>query len=115
LFPQVYDAWNRLKAAGVDAGLVNMRMLSPVDEAALIKVAKESKAIVTIEDHFGTGGLATILAEVCLKNRLAPKVHSIAFHNRWFKPALLSEVLAYEGLTGEKLFQTTQNFIREGV
>jgi transketolase len=57
---------------------------------------------VSIEDHFQTGGLYSIIAEIFLKNRTTADVLPIALKT-WYKPGLLSEVLEYEGFTGEKM------------
>jgi transketolase len=77
-----------------------MRTLKPVDEEVILAAARETRLLVPIEDHFLTGGLNTIIAEVCQRHRLAPKVLPIALEHRWFKPALLDDVLQYEGFTG---------------
>ncbi len=63
LFEQSFKAVEILKAKGVKAGLINIRSLKPVDEQAILKVAKKSSLLVTVEDHLLTGGLYTIIAE----------------------------------------------------
>lgn len=103
LFENVMAAKALLEAKGLSVGLVNVRSLKPFDEECLLEVVKTSKRIVTIEDHFLTGGLYSIVAEVLLKNRLTAAVQPIALEEKWFRPGLLSEVLEYEGYTPEKL------------
>jgi transketolase len=103
LFEQVIEAKKLLEIDGKSVGVVNMRSLAPVDEEVIINVCKNCEQVVTVEDHFLTGGLYTIVAEVLLKNRLSANVMPIAFENRWFRPGLLSEVLEYEKLTGNHL------------
>lgn len=103
LFEQTLIAKELLEKKGLSVGLVNMRSLKPVDEALLLKVAKNSKLLVTVEDHFLTGGLYSILAEVFLQNKITAHVFPLALKERWYKPGLLSEVLEYEGFTGEKI------------
>ncbi len=91
-----------LESFGLKVGLANMRSLAPIDEKYILNAATSSQLLVTIEDHFLTGGLYSILAEVFLKNRTTADVLPIALKT-WFKPGLLSEVLEYEGFTGEKM------------
>lgn len=91
-----------LESYGLKVGLANMRSLSPIDENYILQTVSKSKLIVTIEDHFITGGLFSILAEIFLKNKIMANVLPIAL-NTWYKPGLLSEVLEYEGFTGEKM------------
>ncbi|MFC0186081.1 transketolase family protein [Pseudarcicella hirudinis] len=67
LFEQALIAVGILKNQGLSVGLVNMRSLKPVDEQAILEVAATSKLVVTLEDHFLTGGLYSIVAETLLK------------------------------------------------
>ncbi len=103
LLEQAITAKDLLEKKGLSVGLVSMRSLKPVDENVLLKAAKQSKWLITIEDHFQTGGLYSILAEVLLQNKLTANVFPIALKEKWYKPGLLSEVLEYEGFTGKHL------------
>jgi transketolase len=94
-----------LEARGVPVRLVNVRTLKPLDEAVVVAAGREARLVVTLEDHFLTGGLYSILAELLLRHRLAPRVLPLAFDERWFKPALLGDVLVHEGLTGSRIAQ----------
>ncbi len=114
LVREVMKAAEILENDGVSARVLNMRSLSPVDEAAILAAAREVQMIVTIEDHFLTGGLFTIVSEVLTKHRTMCDVYPIALDNRWFKPALLPDVLEYEGYTGahlaKRVLQTVAEF-----
>jgi transketolase len=68
-----------------------------------LNAVKECRLVVTLEDHFLTGGLYSIVAELLLKHRLTGNVLPIALEQRWFKPALLDRVLEYEGFTGKQI------------
>ena len=105
LFENALKAKDLLKKEGLSVGLINMRSLKPVDEAAILWAAKVSNRLVTIEDHFQTGGLYSIVAEVLLKHRATAVVDPISLGDRWFKPGLLGEVLETEGFTPEQLAQ----------
>lgn len=103
LFEQSFKAKEILEAKGVKVGLLNLRSLKPVDEQALLKVAAKSSLLITVEDHLLTGGLYSILAEVLLKNKTTADVLPMALNEKWFKPALLPEVLKHEGFTAEQI------------
>lgn len=105
LLRQAIKARTILEKNGLEVGIINMRSLKPVDEQALLSAARNSKLLVTLEDHFLTGGLFTITAELFLKNKINSHVIPFALNERWFKPALLDDVLDYEGFTGEKIAQ----------
>jgi len=53
-----------LAADGVQAGVIDMATIKPLDQAAVIEAAKESAAIMTVEEHNIIGGLGTAVAEV---------------------------------------------------
>jgi transketolase len=102
LFEQALVAAEILKNEGLSVGLINMRSLKPVDEQAILSATK-SDLVVTLEDHFLTGGLYTIVAEVLLKHRTTANVLPIALDSRWFKAGLLPDVLQHEGFTGKQV------------
>ncbi|MGZ8218478.1 transketolase family protein, partial [Methylomagnum sp.] len=63
LFGEALTAVDLLRRAGYSVGLVNMRMLKPADTGAILTAARRSGLLVTVEDHFKTGGLYSIVAE----------------------------------------------------
>ena len=100
LFENARQALALLEKEGLSVGLVNMRSLKPVDEEAIVRAARGSGLLVTIEDHLQTGGLYSIVAEVLLRHRLgAAEVLPLALDERWFRPGLLGQVLETEGFT----------------
>lgn len=103
MFEQALIAVDILKSEGFSVGLVNMRSLKPVDEEVILRTVATSNLVVTLEDHFLTGGLYTIVAEVLLKHQLTAKVLPIALNEKWFKPALLPDVLQHTGFTGKQI------------
>ena len=103
LFREAYGAAQMLAEEGLSVRLLNMRMLKPVDEAAILRAARETRLLVTIEDHFLTGGLYSIISEILVREQVMAPVLPLALDNRWFKPALLDEVLEHEGFTAAQI------------
>ena len=103
LFGECLKAVALLREAGLSVGLVNMRMLKPVDTDAILTAARRSRLLATVEDHFKTGGLYSIVAETLVEHGVAAPVMPMALDERWFKPALLADVLAYEGFSAEAI------------
>ncbi len=64
-------AADELKKKKIDAGVVDMASLKPLDEALVLKMAKKTGAIATAEDHSTTGGLGGAVAEVLAENCVA--------------------------------------------
>ena len=102
---ECYQAVERLEHCGISARLLNMRTLKPIDEDAILRAARETRLLVTVEDHFVTGGLATIVAEVAAAHEVSVRLHPIALQGRWFTPAMLPDVLQSEGFSPEQLAQ----------
>ncbi len=103
LFNETLEAKRLLQAQGLRVRMLNLRTVKPLDEAAVLEAVEKSQLTVTIEDHFLTGGLFTILSEILLRNRKTADVLALAMDHTWFKPALFSEVLEHEGFTGPKM------------
>jgi transketolase len=114
LVPECYRAVERLEDRGIAARLVSMRTLKPIDEAAILEAARETGLVVTIEDHFASGGLATIVAEVAAAHEIAVRLHPIALDGRWFTPALLADVLESEGFSPERLARRIASVLAAG-
>src|SRR3569623_97206 len=114
LFAQTLAAVEILKNEGLSVGLINMRSLKPVDELAILKAAN-SKLVVTVEDHFLTGGLYSIVAETLLKHQTTAKVLPFALNEKWFKPSLLPNVLQHEGFTGKQIAEKILGYTTDAV
>ncbi len=70
--------WEALQAAyileksNINARVINMHTIKPIDKDIIIKAAKETGAIVTAEEHQIIGGLASAVAEVVVRNMPVP-------------------------------------------
>ena len=61
---EAIKARDQLKTDGIDAGVINMSTIKPIDVDAVVSAAKHSGAIVTAEEHSIIGGLGGAVAEV---------------------------------------------------
>lgn len=57
-----------LASEGINARIIDIHTIKPLDEEIIIKAAQETKAIVTAEEHSVIGGLGSAVAEVVVKN-----------------------------------------------
>ncbi|MCS6903979.1 MAG: transketolase C-terminal domain-containing protein [Bacteroidia bacterium] len=111
LFAEALETLSLLTSKGLSVGLINLRSLQPIDENCILQAVKHSRYIVTIEDHFLVGGLYSILAELLLKKQITANVIPFALNSRWYKPALLADVLKYEGFTAPQLTQSILHYL----
>jgi transketolase len=114
LFKEVYLAAQLLAQQAISVRLINLRTLVPLDEKAVLDAALQTRLLVTIEDHFLTGGLFSIISELLVRRQIQAQVLPIALENRWFKPALLPDLLKYEGFTGPQLAHEISDYLDGG-
>jgi transketolase len=113
LFKEAWEAKALLEAQGVGVRVVNLRTVKPLDEAAVLDALRACRMTVTLEDHFLTGGLYSIVSELCLRNRIAPRVLPLALEDRWFRAGRLDEVLEAEGFSAPEIARRILAKIRE--
>ena len=66
------SAAEMLKKDGIDARVINMHTIKPLDEATVLKAAQETGAIVTAEEHQLAGGLSSAVAECVVRHCPVP-------------------------------------------
>ena len=68
MISEAMAAAETLAADGIDARVVDIHTIKPIDEEIIIKAAQETGAIVTAEEHSVIGGLGSAVSEVVVKN-----------------------------------------------
>ena len=71
---EALQAYDILKAEGINARIINIHTIKPLDEEIIIKAAKETGAIVTAEEHSVIGGLGSAVCDVTAENCPVPVV-----------------------------------------
>jgi len=66
--PSAITAHEILSKEGLNLRVISCHTLKPIDELSVLKVIKESKVVVTCEEHSVIGGLGTIISEIIAKN-----------------------------------------------
>jgi len=105
------EAADNLKREGIDCRVLNMSTLKPVDEAAIIKAATETGAIVTAEEHLEHGGLGSIVAGVVVKHHPVP-MEIVAVKDTYAKSGKPGELLQRYGLTAKDIEQAVRGVIK---
>ena len=68
MISEAMEAADALAAEGIDARVIDIHTIKPIDEEIIIKAASETGAIVTAEEHSVIGGLGSAVSEVVVKN-----------------------------------------------
>lgn len=98
---EALKAADMLKAEGIDARVINIHTIKPIDEEIITKAAKETGAIVTAEEHYIMGGLGSAVTEVVCANAPCPvKIIGTDRYGRSGKP---DELFKEYGLTAENI------------
>jgi transketolase len=92
------DAARNLEKEGIYCRVLNMSTLKPIDEAAIIQAAAETRAIVTAEEHLEHGGLGSLVAQVVVRHQPVP-MEFVAIKDTYAKSGKPSELLERYGLT----------------
>ncbi|WP_329758832.1 transketolase family protein [Allisonella histaminiformans] len=99
---QALQAAKMLAEEGISARVINMSSIKPIDEAAIVKAAKETGAIVTCEEHTVMGGLGSAVAEVVVRHCPVPMA-MVGTEDIFGQSGKASEVLKVYGLTPEHI------------
>lgn len=105
------DAVEILKEKGINARMLNMHTLKPLDEEAVIKAAKETGAIVTVETHNILGGLGSAVSEVVCENCPIP-VKRMGAPDQFSKVGPIGDLIAHLGLDAEHIAEEAEKLFR---
>lgn len=104
------DAANMLAQGGIEARVINMATIKPIDRAEIRAAALEAGAIVTAEEHSVVGGLGSAVAEVVVA--LAPvPVEMLGVADRFGQSGAPGELLAAYGLTAEGIVKAARRVL----
>lgn len=92
-----------LKSEGINARVINIHTIKPLDEELIIRSAKETGAILTVEEHSIYGGLGSAVAEVCALK--APVHMDIMGLTEFSESGDYDELLKKHGLTSDHIIQ----------
>ena len=91
---EAIKAQKELKEKGIDVRVVDVHTIKPLDKEMIIKCAKETKRLISIEDHSIIGGLGSAIAEV-LTEKLPTKLERMGVNDTFGKSGKAEELLKY--------------------
>lgn len=105
-------ASSSLTEKGISVRVLNMHTIKPLDSEAILKAAKETKAIITIEEHTILGGLGGAVAEVICQSDYRVPMRILGLPNTPVVTGSSSEVFNYYGLNEQGLIKTAQEILK---
>lgn len=101
------DAAEELKKEGMNARVINLSTIKPIDEDLIIKAAKECGKIVTVEEHNIIGGLGSAVAEVVSQSHPVI-VRRVGVHDQFGQSGKPNDLLENYGLNKEAVIQAVK-------
>ncbi len=96
------EAADMLKAEGIDAGVINIHTIKPLDKEIIINAAKHTGAVVTAEEHNIIGGLGGAVCE-CLAEACPVPVLRVGVEDKYGRSGKVPELLELYGLTSANI------------
>lgn len=109
---QLLKAANILADKGIDADVVHIPTIKPLDEETILASARKTGRVVTAEEAQIAGGFGGAITEL-LSSKLPMPVKRFGIEDRFGESGAPSELLDYFGLTAEKLAEGIMAFVKE--
>ena len=104
------EAAEKLAADGIDAKVINIHTIKPLDEELVIKAAQETGKVVTVEEHSVIGGLGGAVAEV-LSEKAPTKMLRIGINDVFGESGPAVQLLAKYGIDAEGIYEKVKAFV----
>ena len=104
-------AADKLAADGIDAKVINIHTIKPLDEDLVIKAAKETGKVVTVEEHSVIGGLGSAVCDV-LSEKCPTQVMKIGINDTFGESGPAVELVKKYGLDAESIYEKVKAFAK---
>ena len=108
---KAHSAAQILTKKGVSVRLINIHTIKPLDEELILKAARETKQIVTVEEHYLVGGLGSAIAELLALN-CPTRMRMIGVDDQFASNGPYEALLGLYGLQPEQIAKTVTTFIQ---
>ena len=103
------EAAEKLAADGIDAKVINIHTIKPLDEELVVAAAKETGKVVTVEEHSVIGGLGSAVCDV-LTEKAPAKVLKIGINDTFGESGPAAELIKKYGLDTESIYEKIKEF-----
>ncbi len=102
----------KLQEQGYDIGVIDMHTIKPIDKEAIVKAAKITGKILTVEDHNVLGGLGSRVADVLLEEGVTAKLKKIGVPDCFAEFGYPEELYPHYGLDIDGIVKTALDFLK---
>ncbi|SEL27737.1 transketolase family protein [Parapedobacter koreensis] len=108
---EAIQAGEQLAELGIDAEIINIHTIKPLDEEAVLKSVAKTGCVVTAEEHNRLGGLGDSIAQVLVKNRPAPQEY-VAVDDSFGESGTPAQLMEKYGLNAANIVAAAQRVIK---
>ena len=105
-------AAEKLAADGIDAEVINIHTIKPLDEELVLASAKKTGKVVTVEEHSVIGGLGSAVCDV-LAQKAPTKVCKIGVYDRFGESGPAAALVEKYGLDAQGVYSKTKEFLEK--
>lgn len=105
-------ASEELAKEGISARVIDIHTIKPIDKDIIIKAAKETRGIITAEEHNIIGGLGSAVAEVLVENHPAP-LKRVGINDTFGESGKPDELMQKYGLTSENIISKAKEILEK--
>lgn len=107
---EAIEAGKALADQGIDARIINMHTIKPIDREIIVKAARETGKIVTVEEHSIIGGLGSAVGDVVLEEFPVPVI-KIGIEDAFSHSGPAKELLKEYGLTADNIVKVVKGVL----
>ncbi len=107
---QALLAAKELEGEGIETKVVNVHTVKPLDDATIIGLAKETGAVISVEDHQIDGGLGSAISEVLARNCPTPQ-EFVGLQNTFGESGKIDELLTKYGMDKRAIKESVKKAI----
>ena len=96
---------------GIDAGVISLHSLRPLDEAAVLEAARRSAAVITVEEHSVFGGLGSTVAALLMQKGINKPFKIVGIPDEYTVTGSQSDIFAHYGISMEGLVATAREVL----
>ena len=108
---QAVSASEALKSEGLAARVISTHTVKPLDEKAILKAARECRAVITAEEHSCAGGLGEACASLLMQAGMSVPFKIVGFPDEETVSGSQVEIMACYGISPEGLIQTAKGLL----
>ena len=107
---EALGAADKLSEEGIDAKVINIHTIKPIDKELIVSVAKEIGKVVTVEEHSVIGGLGSAICEI-LSEEAPTKVLKIGVNDVFGESGPAVELIKKYGLDADGIYEKVKAFV----